>query len=335
MKIKQHIYTAVVIGCGRIGASFEYDPGRPKPASHAAAFKHNKRTILLAVVDTDEKLARAAADYYRVPYYTDAEACLAEVRPDIVAIATPPSTHEALVKLAIKQGVKGIVCEKPLAQSDRSGAAIRAAVEKSRVALVVNHQRRFFPLFKKVQKDIAAGKFGRVQQVTCYYNNGLYNNGTHTVDALRFLLGSECVWAVGHENVVNSTAPVGDANIDGLLGFMNGTVATLQSFDGRTIGIHDFHLLCDTGEVVISKYGYHVEYRPVRTSAEFKGVREFSSSGRATEDVRSMVADAVDHVVTRIDGTGTTESSATDALATMRVLQALAQSARSKKIITL
>ncbi len=333
--MKKQMYTAVVIGCGRIGASFEMEPGRPKPASHAAAFKHNPRTQLLAVVDADEKLAKVAADYYRVPYYLSADECLKEMQPDLLSIATPPSTHEVLVKLSLKYNVKGIICEKPLADSEKSGKAILAAIQKSKATLVVNHQRRFFPLFQKLKKDIAAGKFGRVQQVTSYYNNGLYNNGTHTIDALRFLLGSECVWVVGVGNTGNSAAPQGDQNIDGLLGFENGTVASLQSLDVETIGIHDFHLLCDKGEVSITKYGFRFEYRPKGKSAEFKGVVEIAEKGKVEEDVRSMLAGTTQHLVDCVDGTAKVGSDAAEGLQTMRVLDALTKSTKLKKSITL
>jgi predicted dehydrogenase len=332
--MKKQIYTAVVVGCGRIGASFEFEPGRPKPASHAAAFQHNKRTQLLAVVDADEKLAKVAAAYYRVPYYTSAEECFKELTPDLVAIATPPSAHEAVVKLALKYGVRGIVCEKPLADSEKSGKAILSAIKNSSTVLVVNHQRRFFPLFKKLKQDIASGKFGRVQQVTCYYNNGLYNNGTHTIDALRFLLGSECSWVMGSRNESNTTAPHEDSNVDGLLGFKSGTVAALQSLDVKSIGIHDFHLLCDKGEVSITKYGYRFERRPIKKSAEFKGVQEIASTGSVAQEVRSMLAGTTQHLVDCIEGK-TSDSDAAEGLETMRVLDALMKSAHTSKLIKL
>ncbi len=328
-------YTAVVVGCGRIGASFEFEPGRPKPASHAAAFLHNSRTTLLAVVDADETLAQKASKYYGVPYYINAEECFKEMHPDIVSVATPPSQHEAIVKLALQNNILGILCEKPLAHNEQSGKKIVELIQKSKAVLVVNHQRRFFPLFQTLRKNIAAGKLGRVQQVTCYYNNGLYNNGTHTIDTVRFLLGSECVWALGVPNSINTAAPEGDQNIDSMLGFANGAVVILQSLDVRTVGIHDFHILGDKGQATISKYGYRIEYRPIQKSAEFKGVEEIASAGKVFEDVRSMLSGTMAHLVDCLDGKTTSQSDAQEALQTMRVLDALTKSAKTKKIITL
>ncbi len=333
--MKKKIYSAVVVGCGRIGASFEFEPGRPKPASHAAAFLHDPRTTLLAVVDADESLAKKAAQYYGVPYFTSAEECFKELNPDIVSVATPPSGHEAMVRLALQYDVQGIICEKPLAHNEQSGKKIVELIQKSKAVLVVNHQRRVFPLFQKLQKEIANGKLGRIQQVTCYYNNGLYNNGTHTIDTLRFLLGSECLWVMGVLNSVNEAAPGGDSNIDCMLGFSNGTVASIQSLDVRTIGIHDLHFLGDKGQVSITKYGYRIDYRPIQKSSEFLGVKEIATTGKVFEDVRSMLSGTVTHLVDCLDGKAVSKSDATEALQTMRVLDSLVKSSKTKKVITL
>ncbi len=331
----QKIYTAVVVGCGRIGASFEFDPFRPKPASHAASFTRNKRVKLLAVVDADEVLAQKAAKYFGVPFYLSAETCFKELHPDVVAIATPPSTHEGLVKLALAYTVKGIICEKPFSHSEKSAKAMLASLEKSPVVFIVNHQRRFFPLFQKLQKRIAKGELGFVQQVTCYYNNGLYNNGTHTVDTLRYLLQSEVAWVSGIENQKNTAAPIGDRNIDGLIGFKNGTVASLQSVDVTRVGIHDFHMVGDKAHVSVTNYGYRVETKPVVKSDLFKGSFEISQAGVVQEDVRSMLEGTTQHLVDCLDKKCVVGSTAEDGLQTMHVLDALVASAKSKKIITL
>lgn len=334
-KKKSTIYTAVVIGCGRIGATFEMDPHRPKPASHAASFQVNKRTKLVAVVDVDEKLAKKAGSYYGVPFYTNVKECLEREMPDIIAIAAPPQMHEALVRLALAHEVRGIICEKPLAHTERSANAIRAMVQKAQITFMVNHQRRFFPIFKKLQKEIASGALGRIEQVTGYYNNGLYNNGTHTIDTLRFLLGSECSWVFGMTNNKNSLAPQDDCNVDGLVGFKSGTVASLQSIDVGAIGIHDFTLIGDRCEVSIKKYGYRVEYRSVRASPLFAGSQEIRTEAKVAEDVRSMLSASTEHLVHCMDGAEESGSTAEDGLQTMRVLNALIKSARMKKLIKL
>ena len=53
--MKEKIYTAAIIGTGRIGFSLGFDKKREQPASHTMALLNNKRIRVLAGVDTDKE----------------------------------------------------------------------------------------------------------------------------------------------------------------------------------------------------------------------------------------------------------------------------------------
>ena len=54
---KKHsqVYTAALVGTGRIGFSLGLDKKREQPASHTMALLGNKRIKLIAAADTNEK----------------------------------------------------------------------------------------------------------------------------------------------------------------------------------------------------------------------------------------------------------------------------------------
>jgi predicted dehydrogenase len=320
-------YSAVVVGCGKVGATFEMDTGLIKPASHAAALAAHPEVELVALVDPDAGLRARAGEYYQVATYADVETCLSEIKPDIMVIATPPPTHEALLARALTYGTKAIVCEKPVADSLAAAARMIEAVEKGSALVIVNHQRRFFPLFEEARAKIAAGELGRIQHITAYYSNGLLNNGTHTLDAITFLTGDTATWAIGVANEKNTAAPFG-RNIDGMVGYESGMIATLQSLDNDSFGIHDFRIYGTTGVLTIGQYGYAFAYTPVRESVTFSGVKEPKWDEATTVlDVRSMLAGTIEHVVACLKGTELPRSTLTDGYRTMQVLAALERSA--------
>ena len=49
------IYTAALVGTGRIGFSLGFDKKREQPASHTMALLGNKRIKLIAAADTNEE----------------------------------------------------------------------------------------------------------------------------------------------------------------------------------------------------------------------------------------------------------------------------------------
>lgn len=327
-------YTGVVIGCGRIGATYEIDSGLIQPASHASALAANPRTQLVALVDPDAGALAKAGEYYGVETSTDARATLEKHRPDIAVIATPPGTHEALLALALELKIPAIICEKPLSDSLESAGRMRALAEKSDSIVVLNYQRRFFPRFKEARDKIAKGALGRIQQVSCYYSNGLLNNGSHTVDALSFLLDDTAQWALGVQNELNAAAPFG-TNIDGLIGFSRGTVASLQSLDNNAWGAHDFQLLGTKGALVIRQYGFRFDWLPIRDGVTFAGMNELDWENAETSfEKHSMLEATLAHAVGRLDGIDEPQSTLSDGYRTMQVLAALVESAEAggKKI---
>ncbi|OGG73879.1 hypothetical protein A3A40_02610 [Candidatus Kaiserbacteria bacterium RIFCSPLOWO2_01_FULL_54_20] len=332
---KKSKYGVAIVGCGKIGALFETDARREKPASHAGAVAKNPKTELAALVDTNPRnLATAGKMFPRAARYVSLTACLAGERPDIVVIATPPLGRVSIAAACVKAKVNMIVCEKPLAANVREGRMIAHLLAGSHTTFVLNYQRRFSPLFKRVRADIKRGAIGHLEQVTCFYSNGLFNNGGHIVDALRYLIADKIVAVQALRNAKNTTHPVGDMNVDALLTTTGGVTIALQSFDQHAYAIHDIHIMGKKGAITLTDFGQRGMWRSVGHS-KFAGIRALSvRRGRERRVPLSATRDALLHVIRCFERNVRPESGVESGIAVLRVLEALKKSANAggKKI---
>src|SRR4051794_39137307 len=95
-----------LVGCGQIGVH-----------GHLPAFAAAARAglcILAGVCDVDAERAETAARPYGLPAFTSLAALLERARPDVVSIATLPSSHRDLTLQALDAGCH-VLREKPVA----------------------------------------------------------------------------------------------------------------------------------------------------------------------------------------------------------------------------
>ncbi|NQW19315.1 MAG: Gfo/Idh/MocA family oxidoreductase [Chloroflexi bacterium] len=103
------------------------------------------------------------------------------------------------VAAAAADGVKAILCEKPMADSLGAAADMLMVCRRNNVKLVIGHQRRFLPAYTLAKQMIEDGEIGDVRLVTSVAGDGLPNYASHQTDMFRYLLGDvECTWAMGN-----------------------------------------------------------------------------------------------------------------------------------------
>jgi nucleoside-diphosphate-sugar epimerase/predicted dehydrogenase len=146
-------FRTAIVGCGRISTI------------HIEALKALRDVEIVAVCDLDEKLARARASEHGIPaVFTDIESMMAELRPDVVHILTPPRTHLALTKIAAKYKAH-IYAEKPLACTEADARAILQVVQESGIKLCPGHSLLFESPFREACRRVQAGEIGRIISV--------------------------------------------------------------------------------------------------------------------------------------------------------------------------
>ncbi|MDD3213629.1 MAG: Gfo/Idh/MocA family oxidoreductase [Eubacteriales bacterium] len=195
-----------LIGCGRIAPN------------HVAAALYNKDTLEFCAV-CDLMPERMEAVLRQVPkdvragikHYTDYQTMLAEVQPQLVAVATESGEHAAIGLDCIAAGAN-IIIEKPLALSMADGRKLITAASAANVKLCACHQNRFNKSIQKIRTAVEEQRFGRMLHGTAHirWNRGkdyyeqapwrgtwtqdggaLMNQCIHNIDLLRWMMGDE------------------------------------------------------------------------------------------------------------------------------------------------
>ncbi len=143
---------AAVVGCGAIAHE------------HLAWMSRSPSVRLVAVCDRSRALAEAASELHvPAPVYTDAAAMMTAEKPDIVHVLTPPSSHGALVQMALAHGAH-VVCEKPMAGTAVETAALLEAATSAGRVLVESRNLLFNDAVLEITAAIAAGHIGTVRE---------------------------------------------------------------------------------------------------------------------------------------------------------------------------
>ncbi len=330
MKKQNKKYRAVVIGCGRIGAeAFRYHK-KIQPATHAGAYQDHPRIELVGLVDIDPKKLKIAGKYFpNASLFTSTEKMFRKVKPDIVSITVPDDFHSPLVKLTAKFKTRAIVCEKPIAPSVKEAKEMIRACKKSKSLLFINHHRRFGTLIKEWREKVKKGKIGRVVSGNCYYFNGLFNGGTHTIDLLMFFLG-KINWVSASFNKKTSWKK-NDPDVNAFLGFRNGGLVAMQSLP-RNYVFANFYFYGSTGRLSIKNLGYEIEHQRLIKNKYYKDYYQLTSP-KIHKEKKTFMASMVDHVINCLDGKEKPVSRGKDGLAALEILLALKKSAENNSKI--
>ncbi len=198
------MYNVGIIGTGRIGFMLEDDPLRLKPCTHAGGIIKNKKLKITSACDINKKRLSIFAQKYNVDnLYTDYREMLKNESLDLVVIATWTDSHKEITIEAAKKGAKVIVCEKPMAFSSRDCRTMVNGCRKTNTILIINHERRYDPLYRKVREMIKENKIGKIRTILanvltgCSYKgksfiideSSLMHDGTHLIDIALYLFG--------------------------------------------------------------------------------------------------------------------------------------------------
>lgn len=139
----------ILVGCGHISKQ------------QLDAWVEIPEAEIVALVDLDEDKARTQAEKYGiVATYADLTVALGELDVDFVDIATQPSTHLDLVRIAAGAGAH-ILCQKPFAPTLEEVDKMVDIADRAGVQLVANENMRFQPWFLKMKELLDAGSIGR------------------------------------------------------------------------------------------------------------------------------------------------------------------------------
>jgi len=144
----------------------------------ARNFNNHPETKLKWIVDSSkDRLRKASLLYPSVNLSTNLTDVLSDKETEIVAIATPVSTHFDMAKLALEAG-KHVWVEKPLTASVREAEELIKIAERENRILLVDHTFIYTGAVRKIKELIDRGEIGE----PVYYDSTRVNLGLFQSD---------------------------------------------------------------------------------------------------------------------------------------------------------
>lgn len=172
---------------------------------HLPACRDVSGIDVVAACEPIDELRRRVADRFSIPHvYEDAETLLAERKPDLVIVGTPPDSHHALCRAALEAGAH-VLCEKPFTASLEEADDLLETARRVGRMLRVNNQYRYMPIYSETRRRIEAGDFGELFAMQAHQQmfhppeaetvgwrkalkrSTLYEFGTHALDLICYL----------------------------------------------------------------------------------------------------------------------------------------------------
>src|SRR6185436_16682911 len=152
----------LIIGCGKIAdGHVEEIQKMPELAR------------VVAACDLEPIMAEQIASRYGIPSHgTDFTKLLAEHKPDVVHITTPPSSHLPLAVQAIDAGCH-VYVEKPLTLNHADSKKLVAHAEKAKKKLSIGYTYLFDPPALDMRELIRGGVIGDVVHVESFFGYNL------------------------------------------------------------------------------------------------------------------------------------------------------------------
>jgi predicted dehydrogenase len=215
----------------------------------ADAFRLVDGASLVVVASRDAERARAAGVKHGVPrVHAGYESLIRDPEIDVVINALHNGLHCEWTVRALEAG-KHVLCEKPLACSSAEVEKMFAAAHACQRWLMEGFMNRFHPQMVEAKRIVATGAIGRVLHIRSHRTargrdrdnprywrdaggGALMDIGCYCVNLSRFLVGAEPNRVAAHAHFDKKTGV--DLTLTGCLQFDNGVTASiLSSMEGE------------------------------------------------------------------------------------------------------
>ena len=311
---------------------------------------------MAAIYNRTEDKARAMMGQYGVSrYYADWRDMIGRERPDFVDIITPPETHEEMCAYAASRGVH-IICQKPLALDFETSRRIVGTARAAGVRFMVHENFRWQPWYRKVKQIQQSGALGEFTHIHFLMRMGdgwgenayldrqpffrdyphllIYETGVHFIDTFRFLLG-EVTEVYAQLRRLN---PVIRGEETGQVFFRFANVSTAIWDANRYNEVESPSPRYTFGQMRIDAMGGHLT---LDTESNIR-MKLLGQPGLDVEYPHQNVNFAADcvytlqrHFVECMQSGGEFESTGEDYLKTLRVVDAVYESARLRQAVKL
>lgn len=171
-----------IVGCGKIADV------------HAAQIQRISGCQIVAACDSEILMARQLGERFGVArVFADLRELLAEAKPQVVHITTPPESHFKLAAMCLEQGCH-VYVEKPFTLNFHDAERLIALAEEKRLKLTAGHDGQFGHAARRMRSLVQSGWLGdrpvHIEGYYCYelgdsaYVQALLANKQHWVRRL-------------------------------------------------------------------------------------------------------------------------------------------------------
>jgi predicted dehydrogenase len=164
---------------------------------------------LVAVYNRTISKARNIAEYFHVPHvYDNPEELFNKEKLDFIDIITDVDTHALFVEMAVRHGIKHIICQKPMAPDFETAKHVVNLCNSAGVKLYIHENYRWQAPIRRFKQIIDSGVIGKPFKARVSFLSGypvfdnqpflkeldhfiLTDMGSHVLDVVRYLFG-EC-----------------------------------------------------------------------------------------------------------------------------------------------
>ncbi len=137
---------------------------------------------LEGVCDLSPSLAQYATRRFGAKHwFTDHQKMLAEVKPDVVHILTPATSHVKLATDCLNAGTHVIV-EKPIAMNRAEFAQLWELAQSKHRVLIEDHNYRYNEPIQQIQSLVQSGRLGEIREVEVRMNLAIRAEGGRYMD---------------------------------------------------------------------------------------------------------------------------------------------------------
>jgi len=329
---------------------------------HIEEVDASRSAQLAAIVDPGPS-APEVAEKFGVPIHRSLTELFATDRPDGVILATPNQVHVEGGLECVAAGVPAIV-EKPIGDTVEGATTLVEAAEAAGVPLLTGHHRNYSPIMAKAREIVQSGVLGSIVAVVGtalfykpddYFDAGggwrrqegggpILLNLIHEVNNLQSLVGDVVRVQAATSSAtrgfpVEDTAAIVLTFAGGALGtfLLSDTAASARSWEqtsqeNRSYASYPdedcYHVAGTTGSLSV----------PTMRLTVFPGTRSWFEpfeTSRVELDRSDPLANQIEHFAAVIRGEAKPICSGRDGLRTLRVVDAVVESARTGQPVDL
>ena len=309
------------------------------------AFGHARRSELATLVSGDSAKGRVLSKKYGVPAYDydDFEAAVEKEGVDAVFIVLPNTQHRQFTERAAKAKVH-VLCEKPMATTQRDCEAMIRACDRARVKLMVAYRLHFVDSQVRAIELARSGKLGELRNFTSLFamqvkddnirvkeetgGGPLLDIGIYCINAARYLFGAEPI-EVAAMSATSDDPRFKEVNemVSAVLRFPGDRLATFTC----SFGAHDISDLQLVGTDAILQVEPAYDYTGDMQWTIRRGARE----KKKTFPKGDQFAAEMDYFSQCVIKNREPEPSGAEGLADIRIIRAIDEAARRGRSVKL